>query len=347
MAIAGAGTAAIITNLFLIILIIFTLLFQIGSGAIHGRASLSSLYDGFKDDVEVLNATSFDSVYKCDRAVFVEFYAHWCGACQRYAPHWKELAKETKAWHSKVIRVAAIDCGDEANEILCRDFNIDFYPTLKLLPAQLVKSVQQITSFRSDKLDALVTKMILFIENHQYKPASWPLLEPFTSKQIDALFSKPYQNCEFGFLIFEKSSLDELGRKLILDFSEHSDRIVIRRIVSNPYLANKFGIDLKDTSHLPVIYLVNNTKNSSLKAYEKFDLKLVERFARNLKQSFEIDNEAVRTTDERKKYSIMIKKFIQIIQPINSNANTDLIAESSNTTQSDENQQSYVSKYLF
>ena len=347
MAKARAARAALITSCFLTI-ISFAFLFRTGSGAIHRRSSHSGgLYDGLKDNVEVLNASSFDSVYKSDRAVFVEFYAHWCGACQRYAPHWKELAKETKAWHNKVIRVAAIDCGDEDNEVLCRDFNIDFYPTLKLLPAHLVKSVQQITSFRSDELDSLMTKMILFIENHQYKPSTWPLLEIFTSKRLDSLFSAPYQNCEFAFLIFEKSILDELGRKLILDFSQHTDRIAIRRIVSDPYLANKFGINLKD-ANLPVIFLVNNTKDSSSYSnnYEKFDLKLLERYASNLKQPFEIDGESIKTVDERKKYLIMITKFIQLIKPASENtiANT----ESLNTTQlqltSEVKPQSYVTK---
>jgi thiol-disulfide isomerase/thioredoxin len=59
-----------------------------GGGGAGGSAV--SLYDPIKDDIECLNKTNFDSVvYGSEKASFVEFYAHWCGTCQRYAKHWK------------------------------------------------------------------------------------------------------------------------------------------------------------------------------------------------------------------------------------------------------------------
>ncbi len=322
---------------------------QITYAAILGGAGgANGLYDRLKDDVEILNATSFETIYNCDRAVFVEFYAHWCGACQRYAQHWKELAKETKSWHNKVIRVAAINCADQVNDALCREFNIEFYPTLKLFPAHSVKGVQP-SSLRSEKLETLITKMILFIENHQHKPNTWPELEPYTSKRLDTLFLAPYQNCKFAFLIFEKSDSDEFGRKLILDFSEYTDRIAIRRIVSNPSLVNKLEV----STHLPAIYLVNNTHASGMKAYEKFDLKLIQKYSRNLKQSLDdIDgDQLLHDKDDRKKYSYLIRKFIKLTELVSNkeleNLENNINAAEQHAHQLNREQaQSYLTKYL-
>lgn len=274
------------------------------------------LYDPLKDDVEVLNKTSFDSIYKSDRAVFVEFYAHWCGACQRYAQHWKELAKETKSWHSKVIRVAAINCADQENDPVCREFNIEFYPTLKMFPAQSVKGIQP-AAMRSDSVDNLITKIIMFIQNHEHKPQQWPELEAYASKRLDTLFLSPYQNCKYAFLIFEKSDTDELGRRLILDFSEFTDRIGIRRVVSNQGLMNKLELDVRNK---PAIYLVNNTRTSGMKAIELFDKQLVDRYAKHLNK-FHLDlnddedglsEDVLKKLTEREKYSRLIRKFIKI-----------------------------------
>ena len=334
---------------FYLAIIIFICTLQIIYAAFlgGGGGGANGLYDRLKDDVEILNVTSFDSIYKSDRAVFVEFYAHWCGACQRYAQHWKELAKETKSWHNKVIRVAAIDCADQSNDPLCREFNIEFYPTLKLFPAHAFKGVQP-DSFRSEKLDVLITRMILFIENHEHKPITWPELEPYTSKRLDTLFLSPYQNCKFAFLIFEKSDSDEFGRKLILDFSEYTDRIAIRRIVSNPSLASKLEVG----TNLPAVFLVNNTQASGMKAYEKFDLKLVQKYSRNLKQSIKDDDQLLKNKDERKKYSILIRNFIQLTELV-SNEELEKLDKNINAAEhhahqlNKEQAQSYLTKYLF
>ena len=324
----------------------------IDGSILGGGGGSGGLYDPAKDDVEILNATLFvQTVYNCDRAVFVEFYAHWCGACQRYAQHWKELAKETKSWHKQVIRVAAINCADQANDPLCREFNIEYYPTLKLFPAHSVRQNAPPDSFRSDKLENLITKMILFIENHQHKPNKWPELEPYTSKRLDTLFLSPYQNCKFAFLIFEKSNTDEFGRKLILDFSAYTDRVAMRRVVSNPSLANKLDLAINRVNSLPVVFLVNNSNHAvGMKTFERFDLKLVQRYAHNLKQSVaDLDDLLEQNTDLRKRNSILIRKFIQLTELVSkeelANLNKNMNAAEQHAQQLNKEQaQSYLTK---
>ena len=140
------------------------------------------LYDDTKDDIEILNKTTFNSViYGSDKVSFVEFYAQWCGACQRYSIHWKEIAKETKSWHSKVVRVAAINCADSFNDPICREHNVEYYPTLKLFPTMALHNNTNHDAIlvKTDKNDALVKIVTKFVESQHYKPAHWPEFEPY------------------------------------------------------------------------------------------------------------------------------------------------------------------------
>lgn len=174
-----------------------------------------SLYLPDKDDIELLNKTTFRSaIYGNDKASFVEFYAHWCGACQRYAQHWKEIAKETKAWHNKVVRIAAINCGDATNDEICREFHVEYYPTLRLFPAQAQYDKPEHDSklIQAGGNEVLVSQLVNFIEQHQHKPLSWPDLEPYTSKRLDTLFITN-KNVKYGFLIFEKED-SSVGKRV-------------------------------------------------------------------------------------------------------------------------------------
>jgi len=62
------------TVLFLVICVI--LLFESGNFA-PGKEGLY----GPDDNVDILNVDNYKSIYNIDQCVFLEFYSHWCGAC--------------------------------------------------------------------------------------------------------------------------------------------------------------------------------------------------------------------------------------------------------------------------
>ena len=55
----------------------------------------------------------------------VEFYAPWCGHCQKLAPEWKKAAKELHG----VARLGAVNCDDEKST--CSKYGIKGFPTIK------------------------------------------------------------------------------------------------------------------------------------------------------------------------------------------------------------------------
>lgn len=80
-------------------------------------------------EVVELTAESFDSSVRNGSAGpwFVEFYAPWCGHCQRLAPTWAELAGRLEG----EVTVAKVDA--TAETALAERFAVEGYPTLILL----------------------------------------------------------------------------------------------------------------------------------------------------------------------------------------------------------------------
>jgi len=95
-----------------------------------GRRSGGSGGSGGSDDVVELTDANFEEeVLKSPDLVLVEFFAPWCGHCQRLAPEWKKAAQELKG----KVKVTALDATQHAGT--AQRFQIQGYPTIKFFPA--------------------------------------------------------------------------------------------------------------------------------------------------------------------------------------------------------------------
>ncbi|KAK9881019.1 hypothetical protein WA026_014362 [Henosepilachna vigintioctopunctata] len=65
-----------------------------------------------------------------DELWFVDYFAPWCGPCQKLSLQWRKLAQELVDLAQ--VKIAQIDC--VANAALCQAQNIKAYPTLRLYP---------------------------------------------------------------------------------------------------------------------------------------------------------------------------------------------------------------------
>ena len=97
--------------------------------------STSSTNLGEKKKMSIANAkpkvhhasdANFDNlVLKSDVPVLVDFYADWCGPCQRLSPVLEELAAETPG-----ARVVKVNVDDNPN--LAQEYGVDSIPSLKV-----------------------------------------------------------------------------------------------------------------------------------------------------------------------------------------------------------------------
>ena len=90
-------------------------------------AAVSATEDAADSNVISLTKDTFDDFVKEHELVLAEFYAPWCGHCKALAPKYEEAATELK---QKNIPLVKIDC--TAEEDLCRNYEVDGYPTLKV-----------------------------------------------------------------------------------------------------------------------------------------------------------------------------------------------------------------------
>nr|BAE37202.1 unnamed protein product [Mus musculus] len=115
-------------SLLLLLLLLSPLLFS-GPGAYAAR--LSVLYSS-SDPLTLLDADSVrPTVLGSSSAWAVEFFASWCGHCIAFAPTWKELANDVKDWRP-ALNLAVLDCAEETNSAVCREFNIAGFPTVRV-----------------------------------------------------------------------------------------------------------------------------------------------------------------------------------------------------------------------
>ncbi|CAG2120682.1 unnamed protein product, partial [Medioppia subpectinata] len=103
----------------------------------HGQHSEHDLIDFIQDTlfptVTHLTPETFKENVERKKSTtlwLVDFFAPWCGPCQRLAPQWTKLAKMLK--DEPNVMVGSIDC--QAYSQLCGDLEVRSYPTIRLYP---------------------------------------------------------------------------------------------------------------------------------------------------------------------------------------------------------------------
>lgn len=100
-----------------------------GKKSSSGGESKSSRKEGDPKDVIELTDSNFEeTVIESKDMWLVEFYAPWCGHCQRLAPHWQEAATELKG----KVKLGALDA--TVHTIMSNKYNVKGFPTIKFFP---------------------------------------------------------------------------------------------------------------------------------------------------------------------------------------------------------------------
>eukprot|EP00760_Papus_ankaliazontas_P014838 PhM_4_TR16158/c0_g1_i1/m.77053 len=81
--------------------------------------------------VEVQSYEQWETLLASDRALFVKFYAPWCGHCKRLEPDWKLVADE----YSTNVDVMMVSVDATTQSRLAERYEIDGFPTIKFFPS--------------------------------------------------------------------------------------------------------------------------------------------------------------------------------------------------------------------
>lgn len=173
----------------------------------------------------LVNETSFEAnVLGSERAWVVEFYASWCGHCQRFAPIFDQFATDIYGWKD-LVSVAAMDCAAEENAASCRKYEVQGYPTLKFFaPGTLDGDIGVYRDSYDQSISSIMNDAIDFIESLQKSEDSriatyWPNLIPFQTNGSDLqdLWTSS-QNNSFTILFLEYGN-SYTGAYVMLDMA--------------------------------------------------------------------------------------------------------------------------------
>ncbi|KAM6217281.1 sulfhydryl oxidase 1 [Rhynchocyon petersi] len=218
-------------------LLLLLLLLMAVPGA--GAAQRSALYSP-SDPVTLLQADTVRGAVLGSRSAWaVEFFASWCGHCIAFAPTWKALANDVKDWRP-ALNLAALDCADETNNAVCRDFNILGFPTVLFFKAIAKEGSGTPLSVAGADVQTLRERLIDALETHRDTwPPACPPLEPARLEEINGFFAR--NNEEYLALIFENEG-SYLGREVILDLSQLHGLAVRRVLSTEEDVVSKFGV---------------------------------------------------------------------------------------------------------
>lgn len=102
--------------------------------------------------MNTLNLTSEnyeEEVLKADKPVLVDFYAKWCGPCQRMSPIIDEIAEETK----EQIKVGKVNVDE--NQELAMKYSVETIPTILILKNGEIKDTFVGVRDKSEILNAI------------------------------------------------------------------------------------------------------------------------------------------------------------------------------------------------
>lgn len=153
-----------------------------------------------------------------------------------------------------VIAVAAVDCANDDNNPLCREYEIMHYPMLKFIPANSKPDHMGVTVNKGKNVEEIRSTIIEILkkEHVEGRGASWPNITPYRNSDIKNLWKYVPKSVKFIILIFE--DIDSfVGTEVILDLHQ-IDSVYIRSVLNQNEAVSK----LMGVSTFPSLVVVEN-----------------------------------------------------------------------------------------
>ncbi|KAI1718933.1 erv1 / alr family domain-containing protein [Ditylenchus destructor] len=209
-------------------------------------ANEKSLYNE-GDNVLELDVNTFNStIYNKPTAFLVEFYSSWCGHCIDYAPHFVKFATLVKHWKSIVV-VGVVNCADEMNAPVCREHEIDAFPTLRYFKVNS-KDKKDSVKFAGEKKDmALLSSTVAgyakedFDEKH---PMTWPRLQLAPDRSsLSELWAGTNPNAVFLCVVVENLPTN-YGYSMMINYANEIRAKIVVVLPTHPIAAQFGGVQV-------------------------------------------------------------------------------------------------------
>ncbi|XP_069694171.1 sulfhydryl oxidase 2-like isoform X2 [Periplaneta americana] len=138
-----------------------------------------------------------------------------------------------------VITVAAVDCANDDNNPLCREYEIMHYPMLKFFSANSKPDHMGVTVNKGKNVDEARSTLVEILEKEHIegRGIGWPNIAPYRSSDIKNLWKLVPSSVKFIILIFEDTE-SFIGTEVILDL-HHIDSIQVRSVLNQNEAVSK------------------------------------------------------------------------------------------------------------
>ena len=153
-----------------------------------------------------------------------------------------------------VIAVAAVDCANDDNNPVCREYEIMRYPMLKFIPANSKPDHMGVAVDKGKNVEEIRSTIIEILkkEHVEGRGASWPNITPYRNSDIKNLWKNVPKSVKFIILIFE--DIDSfVGTEVILDL-HRLDSVQFRSVLNQNEAVSK----LMSVSTFPSLVVVEN-----------------------------------------------------------------------------------------
>ncbi|CAG8741281.1 20424_t:CDS:2, partial [Gigaspora rosea] len=226
---------------------------------------ISALYDKNGPVILLSEDNWAEEVFNTEKVVVVEFFAPWCGHCKNLAPEYKKAAENLKG----LVKVAAIDCDDEANRRLCGAYDVKGFPTIKLFPSKPIedeKNVGKFTKIPKDYYGARTAKAIVDFALPEIQSYVHVISNSYSISKaltVDEFFSKENDTISKVVLFTNKDQTTPLYKALSCEFH---NRLIFGEVrEKETAIVEKFGID-----KFPKLLVIPKGSNDAIEFKDKF-----------------------------------------------------------------------------
>ncbi|XP_055627982.1 sulfhydryl oxidase 1-like [Toxorhynchites rutilus septentrionalis] len=193
----------------------------------------SGLYDENDSVISLTAGNLKERVFQQPHASLVEFYNSYCGFCRRYAPIWKQLASDILGWQ-KLVKVTALDCSQDENNAICREFEVMAYPTIRFFAPYYEDGAQKIgDAITAHAETEVINALIGHMHNVTQKPPGWPDFTPMidnaSKSELFATTESRTVPPKYAYIINEnETNGTTVGSQIILDFIDTPSAVIKR-----------------------------------------------------------------------------------------------------------------------
>ncbi|CAG8446443.1 16454_t:CDS:2 [Dentiscutata erythropus] len=236
----------------------YTVKTEISSYA-HKTQGASALYDSNSPVILLSENNWAEEVLYTEKVVVVEFFAPWCGHCKNLAPEYIKAAENLKG----LVKVAAVNCDDEANRRICGSYDVQGFPTIKLFPSKPIEDenvVGKFTKKPKDYLGARTAKAIVDYALPEIPSFVHTISNSYSISRaltMDEFFSKENDTISKVVLFTNKDQTTPLYKALSCEFH---NRLIFGEVKEKESaIAEKFGVN-----KFPKLFVIPKESNEAI-----------------------------------------------------------------------------------